>query len=142
MGQYNAADNNYAAKPAAYPQGERMTFSQTDFARLNMGGGMPYQGATNTNQPAYDMDYKPSSYASPPPQPYNMPDYSSGIDTGSMFIPQSKYLQEEFKNNYGKDFGSGYAPKPQPKSMQMDPSYQNMNMPQPQKYEPKPEPTK
>ena len=141
IGMYGLPENNYSNKNSGYPSGERMTFSQPDYSRLNMGGGMQF--GNNMNQNLYEMDYKPSSYAPSQPQSFAMPDYSHVLDTNSMFIPQSKYLQEELKNNYAKDFGNNsYMPKTHHRPTTIEPSsYQGLNIPQsqPQKFDMKPE---
>lgn len=126
MGHFTNMEGTFPSKSQSYAGSERMTFSQTDFARLNMGGGMPYQSSGMT-QNYYEMDYKAPSYpTTTAPQPYSIPDYSSMLmDTNQMFVPRSKYLQEELKS--------------QSKAMQMEPTYQNMTIPQPQKYSMKPE---
>lgn len=138
-GMPTGIDTNYMGKSPAYPAPERMTYSQTDYSRMNMGGGMPYQSSAGMSQNYYETEYKPpTSYVSAPPQPYTMPDYSSMMDSSIMFVPQSKYLQEEMKKtSYGKDFG--YASSTSMKSSTADQSYQSMSIPQPQKYDMKPE---
>lgn len=84
------------------------------------------------------MDFKmPTTYNPPAPAQYSATDYRSTFDANTMFIPQSKYLKEELKNTFGKDFG--YAGPSASKPSQIQSSYSMMSIPQPQKYEPKPE---
>ena len=100
---------------------------------------MQYGPPSGYGQGAFDRDFKqPAAYKSPPPQQYPAPDYRPSFDTGSVFVPQSKYLQEEMKKStFAKDFN--YAPPSTSKPMQMNSNFQGMSMPQPQPYEMKPE---
>lgn len=73
---------------------------------------------------------------------YPTPKYSSRFDASApMFVPQSKYLQEEMKkSSMGKDSSYQQVAASKPTSFPAD--IQSMGIPQPQKYEPRPEPAK
>lgn len=142
LGSYGNMPPEYQNTNPTYPMNDRRAYGSPDFAMMNTGGGMPYQGGGNLNQNRYDRDYnQTSSYNPPTPQQYPMPDYRSNFDPNSRFVPQSKYLQEEMKkNNFGKDFNYNMPSTSNPQSMTQN--YQSVGMPQPQHYDMKPEPQK
>jgi len=129
---------DYQSSATTFTPGERMTFSSPDYGRLNSGGSIPYQASSSLNQNYYDKEYKvPLTYSNSIPQQFPLPEYRSTFDANTMFVPQSKYLQEEMKKNAYSQ-GLNYGP-PAPKPMAMGSGYAAMSAPQPQKYEPKPE---
>lgn len=136
--QYSNFTGDYQATAATFTPGDRMNYPPADFGRMNSGGSIPYQASSSLNQNYYEKDFKvPQAYAPPIPQQFSIPDYRPTFDTNTMFVPQSRYLQEEMKKNaYSKDYNfTPSAPKP----MSMNSGYSGMSIPQPQKYEPKPE---
>ena len=130
--QFSNLAGDFQTSAPTFTPGERMTFSSPDYGRLNSGTGIPYQASSSINQNYYEKDFKiPQPYTTSIPQQFPLPEYRSTFDTNTMFVPQSKYLQEEMKkSSYTKDFN--YAP-PAPKPMAMPSSYGGMSVPQPQK---------
>jgi hypothetical protein len=139
LNQFSGVMPDYSNSNPTYVTSERMTFSSPDYGRLNSGGGIGFPSNSALTSNLYERDFKqPSAYAPPVPQQYPSHDFKSSFDPNSMFVPQSKYLQEEMKrNNFVKDFN--YAPPSMSKPMQMNSNFQSMSIPQPQPYETKPE---
>lgn len=140
LNQYSNMMQDFQSNNNGFTGGERMSYIPPDYGRMNSGGGMQFPSAPNYGQSSYDRgDYKqPAAYKAPTPQQYPMHDFRSNFDSNSVFVPQSKYLQEEMKkNSFGKDFN--YAPPSSSKPAPMNQNYPSMAMPQPQPYEMKPE---
>ena len=136
--QYSNFGGDYQPSASQFTPGERTTYTTSEFGRMNSGGSIPYQASSSLNQNYFDKDFKvPPTYAPPMPQQFPIPEYRSTFDANTMFVPQSRYLQEEMKKSaYPKDFGfTPSAPKP----MTMSSGYGGMSIPQPQKYDPKPD---
>ena len=142
LNPFGGMPSDYQTNNQTYAPSERRTFHSPDYGMLNTGGGMYYQGSSNLNQNLYDRENKqPASYNPPTPHQYPMPDYRSNFDPNSMFVPQSKYLQEEMKkNNFGNNYN--YTMPNSNKPAQMSQNYQSMGMPQPQQYDMKLEPNR
>lgn len=141
INQYSNMASDFQNNNPSYTTSERLTYGPTDFGRMNSGGGIPFTSSSGFTQNTYERDFKsPPAFSMPPPHQHPSTDFRQNFDSSSVFVPRSKYLQEEMKNNFSKDFSypSGSAPKP----MQMNTNFQNMPMPQPQSYDLKPEPVK
>lgn len=136
--QYSNLAGDYQATAATFTPGDRMTYTAPDYGRMNSGGSIPYQTSSSINQNYYEKDFKvPPAYAPPLTQQFSLPEYRPTFDANTMFVPQSRYLQEEMKKSaYSKDFN--FTPTGT-KPMTMSSGYSAMPIPQPQKYEPKPE---
>lgn len=139
LSQYPSMLNEFPSSGSTYNMHERMSYIPPDYGRMTSGGGMAYPTTTSFNSNLYERDFKmPTTFAAPAPQQYPAADFRSNFDPNSVFVPQSKYLQEEMKKNtFGKDFN--YAPPSTSKPMSMGSGYQGMSIPQPQAYDMKPE---
>lgn len=138
LSQFPNMLQDFGGSSTSYATGERMSYIPPDYGRMNS-GGMQYGHSTGYTHTGYERDAKPpTQYKAPAPQQYPMPDFRPTFDSSSVFVPQSKYLQEEMKKNtFSKDFN--YATPSAPKPMSMTPSFGGIAMPQPQPYEMKPE---